>query len=77
MRLQARLGLTVIMVTHDPGDARHAGGRTAFVQAGRVVLVDETERVLGSQMPDVRAYLGASGSSVRSLPSCGGSRLAA
>ncbi len=57
--LQARLGLTVIMVTHDPGDARHAGGRTAFVQAGRVVLVDETERVLGSQMPDVRAYLGS------------------
>jgi thiamine transport system ATP-binding protein len=57
--LQARLGLTVIMVTHDPGDARHAGGRTAFVHAGRVVLVDETERVLGSQMPEVRAYLGS------------------
>jgi thiamine transport system ATP-binding protein len=57
--LQARLGLTVIMVTHDPGDARHAGGRTAFVQAGRVVLVDETERVLDSQMPEVRAYLGS------------------
>lgn len=56
--LQARLGLTVIMVTHDPGDARHAGGRTAFVQAGRVVLVDETERVLGSRLPEVRAYLG-------------------
>ena len=56
--LQARLGLTVIMVTHDPGDARHAGGRTAFVDAGRVVLVDETERVLGSAMPEVRAYLG-------------------
>ena len=57
--LQARLGLTVIMVTHDPGDARHAGGRTAFVDAGRVVLVDETERVLGSQMPEIRAYLGS------------------
>ncbi len=57
--LQARLGLTVIMVTHDPGDARHAGGRTAFVQAGRVVLVDETERLLGSMIPEVRSYLGA------------------
>jgi thiamine transport system ATP-binding protein len=56
--LQARLGLTVLMVTHDPGDARHAAGRTAFIQAGRVVLVDETERVLGSTMPEVRAYLG-------------------
>jgi thiamine transport system ATP-binding protein len=57
--LQARLGLTVLMVTHDPGDARHAGGRTAFVHAGHVVLVDETERVLGSRMPEVRAYLGS------------------
>ncbi|HET6159266.1 MAG TPA: thiamine ABC transporter ATP-binding protein [Dongiaceae bacterium] len=57
--LQARLGLTVLMVTHDPGDARHAGGRTAFVHAGRVVLLDETERVLGSAMPEVRAYLGS------------------
>jgi thiamine transport system ATP-binding protein len=57
--LQARLGLTVLMVTHDPGDARHAGGRTAFVHAGQVVLMDETERVLGSVMPEVRAYLGS------------------
>lgn len=56
--LQGRLGLTVLMVTHDPGDARHAGGRTAFVHAGRVVLVDGTERVLGSPMPEVRSYLG-------------------
>jgi thiamine transport system ATP-binding protein len=57
--LQARLGLTVLMVTHDPGDARHAGGRTAFVDAGRVVLVDETDRVLGSTLAEVRAYLGS------------------
>ena len=57
--LQARLGLTVLMVTHDPGDSRHAGGRTAFVDAGRVVLVDETDRVLASAMPEVRAYLGS------------------
>jgi len=56
--LQTRLGLTVLMVTHDPGDARHAGGSTAFVHAGRVVLVDETQRVLASAMPEVRAYLG-------------------
>ena len=31
---------------------------TAFVNAGQVVLVDETEQVLGSDMPEVRAYLG-------------------
>jgi len=57
--LRARLGLTVLMVTHDPGDARHAGGRTAFVDAGHVVLVDETESVLASPLPEVRAYLGS------------------
>ena len=57
--LQAQRDLTVLMVTHDPGDARYAGGRTAFVQGGHVVLVDETDRVLGSQMPEVRAYLGS------------------
>jgi thiamine transport system ATP-binding protein len=57
--LQDRLGLTVLMVTHDPGDAHHAGGRTAFVHAGQVVLLDETERVLGSTMSEVRAYLGS------------------
>jgi thiamine transport system ATP-binding protein len=57
--LRARLDLTVLMVTHDPGDARHAGGRTAFVNGGQVVLVDATEQVLGSNMPEVRAYLGS------------------
>src|SRR5262249_27187319 len=57
--LQARLDLTVLMVTHDPGDARHAGGRAAVVANGQVVVVDETERVLGSTLPEVRAYLGS------------------
>jgi thiamine transport system ATP-binding protein len=57
--LQARLGLTVLMVTHDPGDARHAGGRTAFIHDGQVLMADETELVLGSSMPEIRAYLGS------------------
>lgn len=58
--LRDRVGLTVLMVTHDPEDARYAADRTAFIASGRVVLVDATERVLESSVPDVRAYLGSS-----------------
>ena len=57
--LQQRHGMTVIMVTHDPEDARHAAGRTAFVAGGHVVMVDATERVLASDVAEVRAYLGS------------------
>jgi thiamine transport system ATP-binding protein len=57
--LQQRHGMMVIMVTHDPEDARHAAGRTAFVAGGHVVMVDATERVLGSDVAEVRAYLGS------------------
>jgi len=57
--LQARHGMMVIMVTHDPEDARHAASRTAFVAGGHVVMVDATERVLDSDVAEVRAYLGS------------------
>ena len=57
--MRAERGMTVLFVSHHPEDARYAAARTAFVHAGRVVLVDETERVLGSTMPQVRAYLGS------------------
>jgi thiamine transport system ATP-binding protein len=56
--LQQRHGMMVLMVTHDPEDARHAAGRTAFVAGGHMVMVDATERVLGSDAAEVRAYLG-------------------
>jgi thiamine transport system ATP-binding protein len=57
--LRARAGLTVLMVTHDPEDARYAADRTAFIAGGRVVMADATETVLGSQVAEVRAYLGS------------------
>lgn len=57
--LRDRVGLTVLMVTHDPEDARYAAERTAFIAGGRVVMVDATEKVLGSDMPEARAYLGS------------------
>ena len=52
-------GLAVLMVSHHPGDARHIAERTAFVHAGRILELRETEQVLGaSRSPELRAYLG-------------------
>ena len=57
--LRQRHAMTIIMVTHDPEDARYAAGRTAFIAGGHVVMVDATERVLRSDLGEVRAYLGS------------------
>ena len=57
--MQAARGLTVLLVSHHPDDARYAAGRTAFVHAGRILAVDETGRLLsGESAPELRAYLG-------------------
>ena len=58
-RLRSDRGLAVLMVSHHPGDARHIAERTAFVHAGRIVELGETDRVLGAaRSPELRAYLG-------------------
>lgn len=57
--LRERAGLTVLMVTHDPEDARYAAESTVFIAGGRVVMADATAKVLGSQAAEVRAYLGS------------------
>jgi len=52
-------GLTVLFVSHDPGDARHAAVRTAFVYDGSILRVDATDRLFaGDGPPELRAYLG-------------------
>ncbi|WP_119459693.1 thiamine ABC transporter ATP-binding protein [Rhodospirillaceae bacterium SYSU D60014] len=52
-------GLTVLLVSHHPEDARYAAARTAFVHAGKILAVDETSRLLaGESAPELRAYLG-------------------
>jgi len=56
--LRHRHGLTVLMVTHDPADARRIADRTAFIADGHVVLTDLTETVLTSGLPVIRDYLG-------------------
>ena len=57
-RLRRDQGMTVLMVTHDPADADRIAGRTAFVAGGAVILTDATPRVLASELPTIRAYLG-------------------
>ena len=57
--LRARHGFTVLMVTHDPDDARDAASHTALVSDGRVVLKDETTSFFARRdVPELRSYLG-------------------
>jgi thiamine transport system ATP-binding protein len=56
--LKQRNGLTVLLTTHDPADALFAAERTAFLAAGKVVLMGRTADVLASDHPAVRDYLG-------------------
>ena len=56
--LRATQGLTVLLVTHDPNEAARIAKRTAFIADGKVVMVDRTEVVLGSDRPEIRDYLG-------------------
>jgi thiamine transport system ATP-binding protein len=57
--LKSRQKLTVLMVSHQPEDARQAADRTAFIDRGRVLTVGDTRSILeGSEVPEIRAYLG-------------------
>jgi osmoprotectant transport system ATP-binding protein len=57
--LQSRLGTSVILVTHDMGEAFSVGHRVAVLDAGRMIICDRPEIVAGSQDPRVRAFLDA------------------
>jgi thiamine transport system ATP-binding protein len=52
-------GLTVLMVTHQPEDARYAASHTVFVGEGRVVAMGETKAMfMRADLPELREYLG-------------------
>jgi len=52
-------GFTVLFVSHQPDDARHAAGRTVFVQDGHVVCDGPTATLFTSPLPKALAeYLG-------------------
>lgn len=52
-------GLTVLLVSHDPQDARRFARQTIVVEAGKVHPPHETEALLNDPPPGLRAYLGA------------------
>ncbi|WP_375260378.1 ATP-binding cassette domain-containing protein [Palleronia sp.] len=54
-------GRTMMMVTHDPDDARRIGGETILVADGVAAPPVETEVLLGDPPAALRAYLGAEG----------------
>ncbi len=58
--LAAEHSLTVLWVTHDPADARHAATHTAFVDAGLIVALQPTAALFArpSATPGLAAYLG-------------------
>jgi osmoprotectant transport system ATP-binding protein len=56
-RLQKRLGTTVVLVTHDMGEAFSLGDRVAVLDAGRMIVCDTPREVAVSKDARVRAFL--------------------
>jgi thiamine transport system ATP-binding protein len=57
--LRDERGLTVIFVTHNPGDAERAASHTAFVEDGRIVTLRPTAAFFSARdVPGLAAYLG-------------------
>jgi thiamine transport system ATP-binding protein len=57
--VQQERGLTVLMVSHQPEDARYAATHTAFVHEGRILAMWPTRKLFASRdLPELRDYLG-------------------
>jgi thiamine transport system ATP-binding protein len=51
--------LTILMVSHQPEDARYAASHTAFVEAGRILAMRPTEEFFRTKdLPELGDYLG-------------------
>ena len=58
LEIQKERELTVLMVTHQPEDAKYAASRIAFVQNGRIAHVLPTKQFFAASAPaDISAYL--------------------
>jgi thiamine transport system ATP-binding protein len=56
--IQKERKLTVLMVTHQPEDAKYAASKIAFVQAGRIAHVLPTKQFFAASAPaEISAYL--------------------
>jgi thiamine transport system ATP-binding protein len=57
--LRDERGLTVMFVTHNPGDAARAATHTAFVEGGRIIALRPTAEFFATRdLPGLAAYLG-------------------
>lgn len=51
--------MCALLVSHQPTDARLASSRTAFINHGQIVKIDETEKLLNqSGLSEINQYLG-------------------
>ena len=58
LEIQKERKLTILMVTHQPEDAKHAASRIAFVQNGRIAHVLPTKQFFSASAPaEISAYL--------------------
>jgi thiamine transport system ATP-binding protein len=57
-RLARARGFTILFVSHQPEDARHAAGRTIFIEAGRIQADGPTAALFDSPDGALAAYLG-------------------
>ena len=56
--IQKERKLTILMVTHQPEDAKYAASRIAFVQNGRIIHVLPTKQFFAASAPaEISAYL--------------------
>jgi osmoprotectant transport system ATP-binding protein len=55
--LKARLGKTVVFVTHDVREALMLGSRIALMEAGRIVLLETPQGFVSSKNDLAQAYL--------------------
>lgn len=63
--LAGETGMTLMLVTHQPGDAIRLGGKLAFVENGRIAAFGDADVLLDSRlMPgNIRKYVGDSAES--------------
>lgn len=58
MRLLAKEGMTMILVTHEMSFAREVSDRVAFFKSGRIHEIGSPEQIFGNpQTPETRAFL--------------------
>ena len=58
--LHRERGMTILMVTHHPDEARAIANRIAFVENGRIISVESTDIMFSADAPEAfRRYIGA------------------